>query len=127
MRNKSLSLIGVILLALSIYGVFAIKQMVLDLRVHYAELERQLDQEKDTIYILKAELAYLQSPKRIKELADRYLKLDSIKPSQMVANLLCDEKLPSENKVQLAENKPHVRWRYKKSSSKYITTVSHTR
>ncbi|MDF2965917.1 MAG: ftsL [Rickettsiaceae bacterium] len=127
MRNKSFSLIGIILLIISVYGVLAIKQIVLDLRIHYAELERQLEQEKDTIYILKAELAYLQSPERIKKLADKYLKLESINSAQMVNNPLAEEDDTNDKKMQLAENRARVKWRYKKSPSKYITTVSDVR
>jgi cell division protein FtsL len=127
MRNKPLSLVGIMLLIMSVYGVLAIKQVVLDLRIHYTELERQLEQEKDTIYILKAELAYLQSPERLKKLADKYLKLESIKSTQMINDPLDNDMGRDEKKIQLAEHKGRVKWRYKKSPSKYITTVSDIR
>ncbi len=127
MRDRSLSLIGIVLLIVSVYAVLSIKQIVLDLRIHYTELERQIEQEKDTIYILKAELAYLQSPDRIKKLADKYLKLDSIKSAQMVDNPIYKGVNIRAIKSSLADNKGHMKWRYKKPPSKYITTVSHIR
>jgi cell division protein FtsL len=127
MQNRTLSLIGIILLIVSVYAVLSIKQMVLDHRIHYAELERQLEQEKDTIYILKAELAYLQSPERVKKLAEKYLKLAYLQSSQMIDNPIGEEKSTVRSKLSLAENNNKVKWRYKKSPTKYITTVSDIR
>lgn len=126
MHSRNISIIGIILLMLSVYSVLNIKQAVMDYKIQYAELEHQLEQEKDTIYMFKAELAYLHSPGRLKKLADKYLKLELVRPVQIVANPLVDDKALT-TKAKFAENKLPTRWRYKKSASRYISTVADVR
>jgi cell division protein FtsL len=85
MRNNSLFgiVIGGFLLALSVFGLFQIKYKVLDLRKDLSEINRQLEQEKEAIHVLKAEWAYLNQPDRLKRLASKHLKLEPVTVAQM--------------------------------------------
>ncbi len=106
----------------SIFGLFQIKFRVQYLNKDVSELKRQLEQEKESIHILKAEWAYLNQPQRLRELAKRYLNLDDIKISQ-IRNF--DDCLKSQPIIPSAEQAEYhklqiknkltknVRWNYK--------------
>ena len=122
------------LVTLSAYWLFCVKQYAKDIKQQLDEVTQQINQEKDSIHIYRAELSYLRSPQRIKELSQKYLKLESIKPSQMIADLgLLD---PSINKITKKKTKFEINgkkesknpmklagWRYKKPGQKYVTEV----
>lgn len=95
------------------------------LKSELKEVKKQVQYEQDTIHILKAELAYLTSPERLRELSNQYLNLKSIKVVQMIADPIIASKHKeleplSKNKIYAANTK----WKYKKGQSQYLTTVS---
>ena len=47
-----------------------------------AKLRNELRHERDAIAVLRAQWAKLDTPARIQELADRFLKLQPVKPTQ---------------------------------------------
>ena len=123
--NKVLwsSFLGILILSVSIYSLFIIKNRVSNLREQIAEINRQLEEEKNNIYTLRAELAYLQSPERIKRLAYKYLNLKEISLAQIIDNPIYEEN--SQAIAAAASSQPKaVKWRYKKLPSKYFQTVS---
>ncbi|MBP7190029.1 MAG: hypothetical protein KA998_02130 [Rickettsiaceae bacterium] len=127
--------IGVAILCASGYCLFAIKSEVRDLSYQLSETVKQINEEKNSINILKAEYAYLQSPGRIAKLVDKYLNLTSIKTEQMTKDPLKDDEESKEQKdiVSVSEKittptpKPKkVVWRYKRPKS-HVTEISHKR
>ena len=70
----------------TIYTLFNIKNNVMAIRTELAEVKKQMRYEADTIHVLKAELAYLTSPSRLKSLNNEYLKLEDTKVAQMISD-----------------------------------------
>lgn len=77
------ALLGIALLALSIFALFQVKYKVQNLHRDLAEIERQIAIDKKTIHVLEAEWAYLNRPERLKQLADQYLDLRYVSVAQM--------------------------------------------
>ncbi len=102
----------------TMYFLFSVKENVMNRRAQLNHINKQIQYEKDTIHLLKAEFSYLSSPKRLAMLNDKYL---SLKPSH-IAQISDD--IMSDERVVLASapvhNKP-VKWNYKKGPSKYVT------
>lgn len=114
--------------ALTVFGLFYIKDKVVTLRAELQEVKKQIDSEQDMIHLLKAELAYLTSPIRLRELADNYLDLEVTEVTQMSGDPVNDQREHIDVKLvdtEIAVNK--VKWRYRKGPSKYVTKVSHSR
>jgi cell division protein FtsL len=69
---------AIVILVVSIFGLFQVKFYVQDLSKDIIELGRQLKQEKESLHILKAEWTYLNQPERLRQLAGKYLQLEII-------------------------------------------------
>ena len=120
--------LGLISVLVSVYWLFTIKQHVEDLTQQLLEVNQQIQQEQDYIHVFNAELSYLKSPKRLKQLATKYLDLQPIQPEQLIANIVDDSKNMKINlkkyniaKIKKAPNKSNkhlVNWRYKKPPTK---------
>jgi hypothetical protein len=63
--------------------LFQIKFKAQYLSRDVSELKRQLEQERESIHILKAEWAYLNQPHKLRSLVDRHLNLTEVKISQI--------------------------------------------
>jgi cell division protein FtsL len=96
--------------------MFHLKGDVQDLTYEYRQISSQIDDEKKEENILKAELAYLNSPARLQSLATQYLNLDNIKPNQFVVGSK-GGKLTLAKFGELNNKKASSRWRYKKGNS----------
>lgn len=84
---KPINIMWLIILFCSAYGVFQVKYRVADLRKDLAEINRQLEQERDAIHVLKAEWSYLNQPDRLRNLAQRHLKLEALTVAQINKSL----------------------------------------
>ncbi len=80
---KPAALLGIALLALSVFALFQVKYKVQNLRRDLAEIERQISADKKSIHVLGAEWAYLNRPERLKQLADQYLDLRYVSVAQV--------------------------------------------
>ena len=110
--------------SLTIYVLFNIKENVTTIRSELIEVNHQIQYEMDTIHLLQAELTYLGSPARLKKLNDKYVGLTDTKITQVAIDPLAKNTM----KPQLASNvkiAKSVKWNYKKTHGKYMTTVSH--
>lgn len=67
----------------SVLSLFQVKFNVQNLSKDMAILQKQLKQERDSMYVLQAEWTYLNQPARLKALSDKYLKLQAIQLSQL--------------------------------------------
>jgi hypothetical protein len=66
-------------------GLFQLKYQVMNLEQHHHRIRRTIAETKEAIHILKAEWAYLNDPKRLQVLCERYLPVSSIQGSQLVS------------------------------------------
>lgn len=131
--NKVITYFSISALFIAGYCLFAIKGEVQDLSSRLSETSRQITEERNSLNILKAEFAVLQSPSRLRALADRHLALVSIKSDQITQDPL----LVNEDNVVTKEIKPvlhiptlkrNVSWRYKTQADRHnLKNVSHKR
>jgi hypothetical protein len=115
------------IIIITVYCLFTIKEQVSALNYQFIEIDKQLAQEKDAIHILKAELSYLSSPARLTKLLSHCSELETVKITQLIKDPLSSTeelgKTNMESNTKLL-TKAHIKWRYKKSGSKYLQTVS---
>ena len=90
------TLLALIILAGSAFGLFQVKYRVQALHKDLAEINRQLDEERSATHVLKAEWAYLNHPDRLRALTGRHLQLTPIMLSQL------QERVVSEDAVAVA-------------------------
>lgn len=77
------TVIAILILLSSVYGLFQVKYRVQDLNKDLAEINRQIEEEQEAMHVLKAEWAYLNQPKRLMALVGRHLQLGAINVSQL--------------------------------------------
>lgn len=81
--TRALSIIGVVLLVASSFGLYRLKYQVQRLDRQAQALERSIQHERRTIRVLDAEWTYLNQPQRIQDLATRFLHLQPLQTSQI--------------------------------------------
>lgn len=118
-----------IIFVLAATSLFVIKNNAENTSYQLNEVDRQIIKEKNNIHILKAEIAHLTSPIRLRKLSNDHLHLENIRPHQMIKDPLIDnseDQQQANNKEILAPKliKHNVKWRYKKSSNNYLKTIS---
>ena len=124
--EKSPVYIVVIVCLLSVYTLFTIKENVMGIKSELTEVNSQVQDEVDKIHLLKAELAYLTSPARLKALNDQYIKLSDTNLAQMeIGPNIKDEKLLEVRQIaSIKKRNENTKWRYRKGPSKYVTMAS---
>ena len=83
MLIKRFLVIWLFVITVSIFALFFIKHRVQILNTKLNTISNNIKQEKETIHILKAELAYLSNPLVIQEIANTKLNLLPIKREQI--------------------------------------------
>jgi cell division protein FtsL len=68
-------LIYMAVIAIAGFGVYLVKYTVQDMQRQVAALDKELQQERELLHLLKAEWAYLNRPERLERLASRHLKM----------------------------------------------------
>ncbi len=82
LRFVNISLVlGLVALA---YVIYQVKYESRALDVEIASLGKEIDEERDSIAVLRAEWSLLNRPERIERLAQKYLKLAPAKPAQLL-------------------------------------------
>ncbi len=82
---KKLSrLVWLVMIAVSIVGLFQVKHAVYNLKRDIEEASRQLDAERESINVLRAEWSYLTQPDRLRTLAQQHLGLQSVALAQVI-------------------------------------------
>ncbi len=117
---KQRYLIFFILLGISVFGLFQIKFKVQNLNRELAELRQQLEHEKRSIHVLKAEWAYLNQPERLNRLTKKFLDLKELKPEQIMlasnnSQNIGNKPITANSKIIKASyRKPKIaKWRYR--------------
>jgi len=124
--EKSPIYIVFIVCLMSIYTLFNIKENVMSIKGELTEVNNQVQDEIDKIHLLKAELAYLASPERLKALNDEYVKLSDTNLAQMEIDPIIQDKevLEVRRVASVKLRSENTKWRYKKGPSKYVTMAS---
>ena len=124
--EKSPIYIVFIVCLMSIYALFNIKENVMSIKGELTEVNNQVQDEIDKIHLLKAELAYLASPERLKALNDEYVKLSDTNLAQMEIDPIIQDKevLEVRRVASVKLRSENTKWRYKKGPSKYVTMAS---
>lgn len=73
--------LGLVALA---YVIYQVKYEARALDEEIASLGKEIDTERDSLAVLRAEWSLLNRPERIERLAEKYLKLAPIQPRQLV-------------------------------------------
>lgn len=129
--NKVLNYLYAIIIAIAGYCLFAIKVAVQDLGYQLTGIHRQVDKEQSDLNILKAEFAYLSSPKRLKALADNHLALNEINARQisrdpLVYNTPSVTNAQNMHKHEIKLTMKKINWRYKSQNKSHgIHSVAH--
>ena len=124
--EKSPVYIVAIVCLISVYALFTIKENVMSIKGELTEVNNQVQDEIDKIHLLKAELAYLASPERLKALNDEYVKLSDTNLAQMEIDPIIQDKevLEVRRVASVKLRSENTKWRYKKGPSKYVTMAS---
>ena len=116
------------------YCLFAIKVEVQDLGYQFANVNNQLEKERSDLSILKAEFAYLTSPKLLKALANKHLALSEINAQQIhrdplvydISQTTAIAQKIDKPEIAFGTNTKRTRWRYKQPRNRTnIHTISH--
>jgi cell division protein FtsL len=122
-------ILTLLLFCCCVFGLFQIKFKVQNLHREVADLQKQLEHEKNSIHVLKAEWAYLNQPERLQRLAEKFLNLAEIKPEQIMlvqpgstiiaqikdTNIISNSHLVRTSMINnsIIKKTSRVKWRYK--------------
>ncbi len=84
MSARLITSLNVLILVTLAYLNFYLKNNFRELSVANKALETRIAQEKQLATTLKAEVAYVTSPKYLQLLADKHLKLQNVSSSQII-------------------------------------------
>tara|TARA_B100000686_G_scaffold339697_2_gene414188 strand:+ start:121 stop:465 length:345 start_codon:yes stop_codon:yes gene_type:complete len=75
---------GVTLVAILAFGLYKLKYEVQELEARYATVNRAIVAEQEAIRVLNAEWSFLNNPKRLANLSERYLELRPVGADRFV-------------------------------------------
>ena len=65
-------------------GLYYVKTRAQTARKHAVKLEQQIEREEATLRVLRAEIAYLENPERLKELSAQHLGLAPVSVNDVI-------------------------------------------
>lgn len=77
------TILWIVLIAASAFGLYSVKFKVQTIRTQIAEVERDLELERETMNVISAEWAYLNRPERLQKLASTYLGAQEVTVQQI--------------------------------------------
>lgn len=88
--------------------IYQIKHKVLILETQMQNMNREIIRTNENIHILKAEWGYLNQPKRLQALSQKYLQLRSVASTQIASyktfpTLLASRQSPTHDRVIIAQ------------------------
>ena len=97
--------LGLVALA---YVIYQVKYEARALDEEIASLGKEIDTERDSLAVLRAEWSLLNRPERIERLAQKYLKLAPIQPRQLVTLDSVTDRDFTRPRVEVATTAPAV-------------------
>ena len=91
--KRSNFMMGVLAVAVG-FALFEVKYKVEDIEKNLAANVKQISSEHENIHMLEAEWAYLNEPKRLQQLAHKYLDIIPVKAQQVSTMDVAFETLP---------------------------------
>ena len=82
--RRPVTFAGIALVAALAFGLYKLKYEVQELEARSAAIQRAILSEQEAIRVLKAEWSFLNNPKRLAELAQRYLELGPLGAGRVV-------------------------------------------
>jgi cell division protein FtsL len=95
--------LGLVALA---YVIYQVKYEARALDEEIASLGKEIDTERDSLALLRAEWSLLNRPERIERLAQKYLKLAPIQPRQLVTLDSVTDRDFTRTRVEIATTAP---------------------
>lgn len=78
------AMVLIVLLAASLgVTLFVVKYQVQDLENQLVQINRDITDDRQAIHVLKAEWSHLNEPRRLRNLAERYLGLNAVETKQV--------------------------------------------
>lgn len=93
-------LITMLMIVVAAFGLYQAKYRVHTIRTQIADVQRQIEDERENLHVVAAEWAYLTRPDRLKRLASTYTNLQPLSSKQVVAGV---DALPF---AEVAEQQP---------------------
>lgn len=106
-----------------IIHMFHVKNEVQDLNFELKQINGELSHAKNHLGLLKAELAYLNSPDRIQALANQYLHMQIVQPKQFVNKEKKSNHLGISKFLELANKNSSKTWRYNRDGNEIHTVA----
>ncbi|MFN7185674.1 MAG: hypothetical protein ACK5WQ_06620 [Alphaproteobacteria bacterium] len=85
MSLRMTMLVYMAVISIAAFGVYLVKYTVQDMQREVAALDKELQQERELLHLLKAEWAYLNRPERLERLASRHLQMVPLEATTLPA------------------------------------------
>ena len=95
--------LGLVALA---YVIYQVKYEARALDEEIASLGKEIDTERDSLAVLRAEWSLLNRPERIERLAQKFLKLAPVQPRQLVTVYSVSDRDFTRQRVEVATTTP---------------------
>lgn len=82
---RTVSVLALALLVASSFGLYKLKYQVQRLDHEARGLQTSIAKERQSIQLLQADWTYLNQPQRIQQLAERFLQMKAVEPSQLAS------------------------------------------
>lgn len=82
--RRPVTFAGIALVAALAFGLYKLKYEVQELEARSAAIKGAILSEQEAIRVLKAEWSFLNNPKRLAELAQRYLEVEPLGAGRVV-------------------------------------------
>ena len=113
--------LGLVALA---YVIYQVKYETRGLDAEIASLNKNIDQERDAIAVLRAEWSLLNRPERIERLAKKYLGLKPAKPAQLLTVDTVSGRNFDRDRLEQAISRPEPAAKPAKSKAKAALAAS---
>lgn len=77
----------VLMIVAAAFGLYQVKYRVHTIRTQIADVQQQIEDERENLHVVAAEWTYLTRPDRLKRLANNYTNLAPLSSKQVVASI----------------------------------------
>ncbi len=77
----------VMMIVAAAFGLYQVKYRVHTIRTQIADVQQQIENERENLHVVAAEWTYLTRPDRLKRLSSNYTNLQPLSSKQVVASI----------------------------------------